>query len=135
MENKEIEVTGFLDERNNIYTFCEVINPITKMEAKEVRTIIDTGCSISMVRPDLVNGIGILSNSETEFINPKHGTYKAKTYLVDIRLNGLRWTGINCGEIIDYSTPCGFIIGMDLLKNCRWNYENGVFTMKISTNL
>lgn len=130
-------LTGTLDEYGFAFLTVVIKNGTRNLEAK---AIIDTGAAHCAIKKEFVDQLGLQAVSASTYSHVQFGEMRFGDYLVDILLDaanpagGILIQSVKVTEFHNTDYPSDVLIGVDLLKHARFEY-NGLarnFTMTIS---
>ena len=133
----ERTITGRFDEDAFPYLDLEVVNK-NKGLTQRVKAIIDTGAAHCMIREELARQLQLEELREADYRHPVFGKFVLKEYIMDLCLEGDAQNGgtvlegIRAGTLLDTNYPASVIIGVELLKYCRFEYDGRTQTFTLT---
>lgn len=130
-------ITGKFDEDAFPYLDLEVLNK-QKGLSQQVKAIIDTGAAHCMIREELALQLQLEELRQADYRHPVFGKFLLKEYVMDLCLagdsqnGGTVLEGIRAGTLLDTNYPASVIIGVEILKYCRFEYDGRSQTFTLS---
>jgi hypothetical protein len=121
-------ITGKFDEDAFPYLDLEVLNK-AKGLSQRVKAIIDTGAAHCMIREELALELQLEELREADYRHPVFGKFLLKEYRMDLCLEGDSQNGgaliegVRAGTLLDTNYPASVIIGVEVLRHCRFEYD------------
>lgn len=97
--------------------------------SSKVKAIIDTGAAHCMIKEELAIQLKLPELRIADYLHPVFGSMPIREYIMDLQFENdpekeeALLTGIRAGTIADTHYPASVIIGVEVLKNCRFEYD------------
>ena len=124
----EYTIEGSFDEYGFPYLEIEVFNKVKEVSCK-VKAIIDTGAAHCMVREDIAIHLCLEELRTADYRHPVYGKMPVKEYLLDLKFPDKNQNthavlgSIRAGTLFDTNYPAPVIIGVEVLRHCRFEYD------------
>jgi predicted aspartyl protease len=134
-------IVGKIDEHGFAYINVNVVSPSNDTKiAYNAKAIIDTGAAYCLIKRDLIEFLNIEPfKKDTNILHPIDGVQSAPNYyvnlMIDIDNNDgaalLQQLRVGIIHLEDY--PSAMIIGVELLKYCKFTYnaKEGLFELNL----
>ena len=124
-------ITGNLDNYLFAYIPVNLVSPInSKLIAKNVKAIIDTGAAYCLIKSDLIDYLQLISDSsDSNILHPIEGLQNVEKYFLDMQIDVENIDGValiknlRVGKLNADDYPADMIIGIELLRFCQFTYN------------
>ncbi len=133
----ERTIKGGFDEYGFPYLDLRVLNQKQQLSLT-AKAIIDTGAAHCMIREELAQQLQLEELRIADYRHPIFGRMPLKEYLMDLgfengsRDNGAIMEGIRAGTLLDPNYPASVIIGVEVLRHCRLEYDGPLQSFTIT---
>jgi hypothetical protein len=132
-------ITGSFDEYGFPYLNLQVLNKKLNLTS-DAKAIIDTGAAHCLIREDIAVQLQLEELRVADYRHPVFGIMPIKEYIMDLCLGGnsqdggIIIEGIRAGTLVDLVYPAGVVIGVELLRYCRFEYDGQKQMFKLTTD-
>ena len=133
-------ITGSFDEDAFPYLNLQVLNKKKNLSVT-AKAIIDTGAAHCLVREEIALQLQLEELRVADYRHPVFGKMPIKEYIMDLYFNGNNQSdgvtieGVRAGTLIDPHYPASVIIGVEVLRHCRFEYDGREQTFTIRINV
>lgn len=131
-------IKGSFDEYGFPYLNLQVCNQQQQVSVP-AKAIIDTGGAHCLVREEIAIQLKLEELRVADYLHPVFGKMPLKEYIMDLCLtnnnenNETVIKGIRAGTLIDPNYPASVVIGVEVLRHCKFEYDgrNETFIMTV----
>jgi hypothetical protein len=133
-------IEGSFDEYGFPFLNIQIVNKKTDQSCN-VKAIIDTGAAHCMIREDIANQLQLEELRIADYRHPVFGKMPIKEYLLSLSFldkcqdRKAVMEGIRAGTLVDTNYPAPVIIGVEVLRHCRFEYDGSKQTFTLTINL
>jgi hypothetical protein len=135
----ECLIEGSFDEYGFPFLNIQVLNKLKDLSCN-TKAIIDTGAAHCMILEEIAIQLQLEELRIADYRHPVFGKMPIKEYLMDLsfqdKCQNTRAVlkGIRAGTLMDTNYPAPVIIGVEVLKHCRFDYDGCNQTFSLTIN-